>query len=84
MLCCLQNVIASAYGKESISALLGPNNENIIDTRDDKNIADLLAHGLQLPEPQENGDLYAPNVPQDTQGVKDSIFRNRENDTENQ
>ena len=84
MLCCLQNVIASAYGKESIITLFGEKNENVIYTKNNEDIQSLLSHGLQLPEPQENGDLYAPNVPQDTQGVKDSVFGNGENDTENQ
>ena len=84
MLCCLQNVIASAYGKESIITLFGEKNENVIYTKNNEDIQSLLSHGLQLPEASRDDVFFYPNVPQGTQGVKDSVFGNGENDTENQ
>ena len=80
----VENQVISAYGKEKLGALLGKNNENVAYTREDKKISDLLAHGLQLAEASRDDVFFYPNVPQGTQGVKDSIFMNRESNTENQ
>ena len=53
------------------------------ETKNNEDIQSLLSHGLQLPEASRDDVFFYPNVPQGTQGVKDSIFRNRENNTEN-
>lgn len=44
------NVVASAYGKRNIDALLGENGQNIIYTKENKSINQLLDNRLQLPE----------------------------------
>ena len=44
------NVVASAYGKRNFDALLSENGQNVIYTKENKSINQLLDNRLQLPE----------------------------------
>ncbi len=69
----IQSHVPTAFGRADLSQYLGNNNENVIYTRNDENIANLLAHGRQLPEPQESDDVFITDtIPQAGEVVKDA------------
>lgn len=59
-----RNRINTAFGRTDLSQYLGANNENVLYTRNNENIADLLAHGRQLPESQGYDDFSTNIIPQ--------------------
>lgn len=64
-----RNHIKTAFGRMDLSQYLGANNENILYTRNNENIADLLAHGRQLPESQVSDDFSTNIIPQTDRDV---------------
>lgn len=46
----VENKVASAYGHNHISSLLGENNQNVLWTKGNEDIDQLLSHRLQLPQ----------------------------------
>lgn len=46
----LENRLASAYGHKHISTILGENNQNVLWTKGNEDIGQLLSHRLQLPQ----------------------------------
>ena len=55
----LENNIASVYGKRNISSLLGDKEQNVIYTKGDKSIKQLLSDRLQLPSTMADDTLVA-------------------------
>lgn len=70
----LENSIASAYGKENISSIIGTNNENVLWTKGNEDISTFLSARLQLPTA----------VTEDTLVSKSSIAQSEENATKNE
>ena len=70
----LENSIASAYGKENISSIIGTNNENVLWTKGNEDISTFLSARLQLPMA----------VTEDTLVSKSSIAQSEENATKNE
>ncbi|MDR3767229.1 MAG: hypothetical protein Q3Y08_09400, partial [Butyricicoccus sp.] len=64
------NSLASAYGKRNLDALLGENHENVLYTRENKSIDQLLSIRLQLPEAMADDTLVAYSIAQNTAGDK--------------
>ncbi len=60
------NTLASAYGKRNLTALLGENNENVVYTKENKSINQLLDNRLQLPELVADDTLVANSIRQNT------------------
>ncbi|RHS85801.1 hypothetical protein DW923_03455 [Butyricicoccus sp. AM42-5AC] len=58
------NTLASAYGKRNLTALLGENNENVVYTKENKSINQLLDNRLQLPELVADDTLVANSIRQ--------------------
>lgn len=58
------NALASAYGKRNLESLLGKNHENVIYTKENKSIDQLLSIGLQLPEAMADDTLVAYSIAQ--------------------
>ncbi len=58
------NALASAYGKRNLESLLGKNRENVIYTKENKSIDQLLSIGLQLPEAMADDTLVAYSIAQ--------------------
>lgn len=58
------NALASAYGKRNLAALLGENNENVLYTKENKSIDQLLSIRLQLPEAKADDTLVAYSIAQ--------------------
>ncbi len=56
------NTVASAYGKRNLTALLGENNENVVYTKENKSINQLLDNRLQLPELVADDTLVANSI----------------------
>lgn len=75
-----RNRINTAFGRTDLSQYLGANNENVLYTRNNENIADLLAHGRQLPESQGYDDFSTNIIPQ-TDGDVNRQYSLRENGT---
>lgn len=46
----VENKVASAYGHNHVSSLLGENNQNVLWTKGNEDIDQLLSHRLQLPQ----------------------------------
>ena len=46
----VENKVASAYGHNHIFSLLGENNQNVLWTKGNEDIGQLLSHRLQLPQ----------------------------------
>ncbi|WP_298035285.1 hypothetical protein, partial [uncultured Dysosmobacter sp.] len=63
-----ENRIASAYGRD-LRAILGTNNANVIYTRNNENINQLLSSRLQLPEAMADDTLITSTVPQTAPNV---------------
>ncbi len=61
------NTLASAYGKRNLTALLGENNENVVYTKENKSINQLLDNRLQLPELVADDTLVANSIRQKTE-----------------
>jgi hypothetical protein len=61
------NALASAYGKRNLEALLGETHENVIYTKENKSIDQLLSIGLQLPEAMADDTLVAYSIAQKQQ-----------------
>lgn len=60
----LENRIASVYGKRNLEALLGRNNENVLYTKENKSIDQLLSERLQLPSTMADDTLVAYSIAQ--------------------
>ncbi|MEG0357541.1 MAG: hypothetical protein RR580_07415, partial [Christensenellaceae bacterium] len=65
----VQNNISSAFGRNDMSQYLGENSENVIYTKNNEDINQLLSHGRQLPEAMTDNIFYDTNIPQDKQNV---------------
>ena len=70
------NALASAYGRPNIKAILGVNNENVIYTKQNKNIDQLLSIGLQLPEAKADDTLVAHSIAQGVTDVNSEMAQN--------
>lgn len=66
----LENRIPSAYGKAGIDILLGENGENILYTRNSKDIHRLLSKGVQFPQAMADDILAKNNIPETKPTVK--------------
>lgn len=60
----VENAIPSAYGKRNLGALLGKNGENILYTKNNKSIDQLLSSRLQLPNVIADDTLIAYSIAQ--------------------
>ena len=60
----LANEVASAYGKNNFAALVGENGENVLYTKNNKSIDQLLSIRLQLPEAMADDTLVAYSIAQ--------------------
>lgn len=60
----VENQVASAYGKRNLEALLGENGENILYTKNNKSIDQLLSSRLQLPNAMADDTLVAYSIAQ--------------------
>lgn len=60
----VENAIPSAYGKRNLEALLGKNGENILYTKNNKSIDQLLSSRLQLPNVIADDTLIAYSIAQ--------------------
>lgn len=60
----VENAIPSAYGKRNLEALLGKNGENILYTKNNKSIDQLLSSRLQLPNAMADDTLVAYSIAQ--------------------
>lgn len=58
------NALASAYGKRNLESLLGENRENVIYTKENKSIDQILDNRLQLPELLSDDTLVAYSIAQ--------------------
>ena len=63
------NSIASAYGTSHIDTILGENNENVLYTKNNEDIHQLLSNGLQLPEAMADDVLARNIIPQNDDSV---------------
>lgn len=67
----VENRVASAYGKGDMSAVLGRNNENVLYTKNNEDIHQLIASRLQLPTATAD-DILGNSIPpmaENSQGV---------------
>lgn len=62
----LSNEVASAYGKNNFAALTGENGENVLYTKNNKSIDQLLSIRLQLPEAMADDTLVAYSIAQNS------------------
>ena len=69
----VRNRINTAFGRGDLSQYLGKDYENVIYTRGDENIADLLVHGRRLPESQVSNDISTDIIPQTEGDVNRNI-----------
>lgn len=60
----VENAIPSAYGKRNLEALFGENGENILYTKNNKSINQLLSSRLQLPNAMADDTLVAYSIAQ--------------------
>lgn len=60
----VENAIPSAYGKRNLEALFGENGENILYTKNNKSIDQLLSSRLQLPNAMADDTLVAYSIAQ--------------------
>lgn len=60
----VENAIPSAYGKRNLEALFGKNGENILYTKNNKSIDQLLSSRLQLPNAMADDTLVAYSIAQ--------------------
>ncbi len=72
----ISNSIPSAYGKINLSSLLGENNENVMYTKNNEDIHQLLSNRLQLPEAKADDIFVDNNIPQNEEIVKNSEQNN--------
>ena len=61
----VENAIPSAYGKRNLEALFGENGENILYTKNNKSIDQLLSSRLQLPNAMADDTLVAYSIAQE-------------------
>ena len=61
----VENAIPSAYGKRNLEALFGENGENILYTKNNKSINQLLSSRLQLPNAMADDTLVAYSIAQE-------------------
>lgn len=66
------NMLASAYGKRNLAALLGENNENVIYTKNNKGINQTLDGRLQLPGLLSDDTLVAYSIRQNAENSNTS------------
>lgn len=78
------NSLASAYGKRNLDALLGENNENVIYTKENKSIDQLLSIRLQLPEAMADDTLVSYSITQNGGENKGILPLSMSNVSENQ
>lgn len=64
----VENVVPSAYGKRNLEALFGENGENILYTKNNKSIDQLLSSRLQLPNARADDTLVAYSIAQGAEG----------------
>lgn len=71
----LENVVPTAYGKEGISRLLGENNENVLWTKGNESIEQILTVRLQLPQ-EVAADTLVSNysIPELEQSVNETLL----------
>lgn len=62
----VENAIPSAYGKRNLEALFGENGENILYTKNNKSIDQLLSSRLQLPNAMADDTLVAYSIAQES------------------
>lgn len=60
----VENQVASAYGKRNLEAFFGENGENILYTKNNKSINQLLSSRLQLPNAMADDTLVAYSIAQ--------------------
>ncbi len=74
----IQNNVNTAFGRDDMSQYLGKNNENVIYTKNNEDIGELLSHGRQLPEANRSNDVFVDqNVPQNSENVNYSASREK-------
>ena len=66
----MENQVVSAYGKGEVAALLGENNQNVLYTKDNKSIDQLLSERLQLPEAMADDTLVNHSIAQGNEESK--------------
>ncbi len=71
------NALASAYGKRNLEALLGKNHENVVYTKENKSIDQLLSIRLQLPEAMADDTLVAHSIAQGIMNVNQTANENQ-------
>jgi hypothetical protein len=63
-------LVASAYGKGHIDNILGENNSNILYTKNNEDVHQLLSKGVQFPQAMADDILAKNSVPQFNAAVK--------------
>ena len=66
----LENRVASAYGKGHIESILGDRGQNVLYTKNNEDIHQLLSKGVQFPQAMADDILAKNNIPQTTPEVK--------------
>lgn len=66
----LENMVVSAYGKQGIESILGKNGENVLWTKGNEGIDQILSIRLQLPQAVDDDTLVSNyNIPQNGKNV---------------
>ncbi|WP_462385274.1 MuF-C-terminal domain-containing protein [Intestinibacillus massiliensis] len=74
----IENQIASSYGKPRFDPLLGINNSNVLYTKSNESINQLLAGGLQLPTSRSDDPLVAYSVAHSAKKINPITPKNTE------